>query len=471
MHGAWRPPIPAISPGPSLPGLNKRREARLDTAAILRLSGVSGAVCRTGERGWGVGMPGFRNATERPGSGVARALGLAALAFGLGLPAAAGAQPTLKTLYNFTGSFADGGTPRSTLVIDQAGNLYGTSSLFGAGGYVYKLSPPVSGQLFWNETTIYTATSVADAPSGLVTDGNGILFGTTSGGYIGTQFYPGTVFALVLIDTTWQPYTLHEFIQAYDVPATLLRDPSGNLFGVTANGGTNNGGEAFELSEEVSLPGPWLKRVLFNFPAGLAPRGGLVADAQGHLFGTSTGGGPNGYGTVYALTSVPGLGWVRSVLYKFTGQADGADPLAALVFDQAGNLYGTASAGGSGGGGGSVFELSPPAIGAGYAWTETTLYSFGTGVSCKGGLVLDQSGNLYGTTSSGGTYGYGTVFELSPPASPGAPWTKTVLYRFTGLSDGGNPLAGLTFDQVGNLYGTTSTGGSTGAGTVFEITP
>jgi uncharacterized repeat protein (TIGR03803 family) len=229
---------------------------------------------------------------------------------------------------------------------------------------------------------------------------------------------------------------------------------------------------------------------------GSGPFGGLIADAAGNLYGTTGNGGAVCCGTVYELSppASPSGAWTETVLYSFTDGADGGSPIGNLVFDTMGNLYGTAQVGGNPScftGCGAVFELSPPAVQGG-GWTETTLYSFAGGSDGAnpygGGLVLDQTGNLYGTTALGGgvgscgaSPGCGTVFELSPPAAPGGPWTETVLYSFTGGSDGGAPFAPVVFDKVGNLYGTTSGGGTSGyycnddlfltCGTVFELSP
>ena len=382
----------------------------------------------------------------------------------------AAAQVSFSTLYSFSGSGSDGGGPRSTLVFDQAGNLYGTSSLFSAGGYVFELSPPTGGSGLWTETTIYTTNSLLYPPASLAIDAAGDLYGTSSGGNLETKSEVGTVFELSPPaggTATWAAQVLHKFAVPYELPGRLLRDSAGNLFGTTANGGPRGGGTAFELSP---TPSGWIKTVLCSFGASAAPRAGLVADVTGHLFGTTSGGG-SGFGTVFALTLVPGVGWERSILYRFTGGPDGAAPITDLMADATGNLYGTTSAGGPDGGG-TVFELSPPAIGTRtYAWTESTLLGFGgTAASPASALVMDGAGNLYGVTAGGGVDGFGTLYELSPPASPGGAWTRTILYRFTGAGDGGTPKAGLTFDASGRLYGTTTRGGTHNAGTIFQVT-
>ena len=178
-------------------------------------------------------------------------------------------------------------------------------------------------------------------------------------------------------------------------------------------------------------------------------------------------GGVSNVGTVFQV-SPRGK---EKVLHVFSGGTDGGSPVAGLTIDTAGNLYGTTTAGGSSGNG-TVFKLIKP-TGAGGAWKEEVLYSFGTGTDGAvpiAGVILDASGNLYGTTSAGGTYGYGTVFELKRSAHS---FTEVILYEFTLGLDGGTPYAGLVMDSKGNLYGAASDGGGggdSGGGTVFELT-
>ncbi len=222
---------------------------------------------------------------------------------------------------------------------------------------------------------------------------------------------------------------------------------------------------------------------------GNVPAGKLVFDQQGNLYGTTEGGGANANGTVFELSPLPGGGWAESVIHSFCSQlscADGANPAAGVILDGLGNLYGTTSGGGNNGQvccWGTVFELSPPSVPGG-VWTESVLYTFGgntTGDGCypEDKLTFDAAGNLYGTASqcSGTRYAAGSVFKLTP--SSNGPWSETVLYRFcaNGLGscpDGAGPKAGLTFDESGNLYGTSYGGGSSGGGgrgTVYELSP
>jgi uncharacterized repeat protein (TIGR03803 family) len=225
------------------------------------------------------------------------------------------------------------------------------------------------------------------------------------------------------------------------------------------------------------------ENILYNFagnPAdGSQPTAGLISDAKGNLYGTTEYGGANSNGAVFELSPAEGGGWTETLLFSFNQATDGSEPLGSLVLDKDGNLYGTASYGGTNGGG-TVFELSP---GAGGVWTFNLLYSFGPGNGNgesgpsypKANLILDTKGNLYGTSESGGLNNFGTVFELSP--STGGDWTLNVLHTFyTGsnaTNDGQFPYGGLIFDTKGNLYGTTSGGGANGSlsGTVFELSP
>jgi uncharacterized repeat protein (TIGR03803 family) len=221
------------------------------------------------------------------------------------------------------------------------------------------------------------------------------------------------------------------------------------------------------------------ERVLHSFYSngrdGFIPGSSLVIDAAGNLYGTTPDAGYFGVGLVFELTPKPGGGWTSKPLHAFSGrEADGSSPNAALIFDTAGNLYGTTSFGGEDGVG-TVFELSPTTSGT---WSETVLYSFGAGTSGDGQnpgsvLLLHASGNnaaiLYGTTLQGGTNNLGTAFELSPSADGG--YTETVLHSFGSGTDGKSPKAGLIVDPAGNLYGTTTAGGIYNTGTVFELTP
>lgn len=280
---------------------------------------------------------------------------------------------------------------------------------------------------------------------------------------------------------------IHDFIGGMDGAEPtfgLTIDAAGNLYGTTFEGDAGTG-TAYRLSHK---PTGWALTPLYIFTItskGVIPYSTLVIGRDGKLYGTTGFGGvgpcysygQTGCGTVFSLQN-PGTfchtsycPWIETPLYKFTGGSDGSNPYGAtVVFDQAGNLYGTTFGGGGGsclGGCGVVYKLTP----AGSAWTESVLYTFMGGADGSApwaGVTLDQAGNFYGTTSAGGAYGYGTVYELSPA---GSGWTKRTLYSFQHQQDGGNPYAGLIFDQSGNLYGATQYGGSGGGGTVFELSP
>jgi uncharacterized repeat protein (TIGR03803 family) len=195
----------------------------------------------------------------------------------------------------------------------------------------------------------------------------------------------------------------------------------------------------------------------------------VVFDAKGNLYGTTEGEGAYG-GIVYELTPGAGGSWTETTLHYFLpDDTDGYALASGLIFDAAGNLYGTTLFGGTGKAG-TVFKLTPTSDDV---WTETILHDFGSGTAeygPSGALVFDTAGNLYGATNASGIYNYGTVFELSPAGH--GKWTGRVLHDFNNNGkDGYQPGAGLILDAAGNLYGTTNFGGLYGDGVVFEITP
>jgi uncharacterized repeat protein (TIGR03803 family) len=237
-------------------------------------------------------------------------------------------------------------------------------------------------------------------------------------------------------------------------------DASGNIYGTASAGGASNYGVVFKVNTSG------VETVLHSFSGGMDganPDGFLVRDKAGNFYGTTTGGGAFGAGTVFGITATG----KEAVLYSFAGGADGADPEAGLALDAAGNLYGTTIAGGLGNG--TVFKLTHPKSGT--KWTEQVLYGFGTGEDGTipvAGVTLDAAGNVYGTASAGGAYGYGTIFELTPS---GSTWTETILHNFEDGDDGGVPYAGLIADKAGNFYGAATEGGTGGGGAVFKLTP
>jgi uncharacterized repeat protein (TIGR03803 family) len=409
-----------------------------------------------------------------------------------GTPAAA---QTETVLYNFTCCpLGPANQPYAGLISDRAGNLFGTTFQGGAYGHgaVFELSPMAGGG--WSEAVIYSFNEqpgrINYGPeSGLILDAAGNLYGTKSTG--GTSGF-GIVFELSRgAGGKWTLKVLHSFTgKDGDYPeAGVIFDSAGNLYGTTHFGGAYGYGAVFELSPIAG--GGWTEMVLHSFPHnkldGISPDGGLVFDAAGNLYGTTRLGGTNfskkcqsGCGTVFELSPVTGKGWTETVLHSFDENGtDGAFAYGGLIIDGAGNLYGATNAGGTGlcktsvvVGCGTVFELSPV---AGGGWTEAILYNFvknGTdGVYPQTGTLLLVGGNLYGTTGKGGNNSVGTVYKLSPAVSGG--WTETILHAFQNNgSDGLYPNGSLIIDSLGNLYGTTSSGGtSVQGGTVFEITP
>jgi uncharacterized repeat protein (TIGR03803 family) len=240
----------------------------------------------------------------------------------------------------------------------------------------------------------------------------------------------------------------------------LMMRAKGTLFGAASAGGSAGLGAVFAVT------GNGTETVLHSFLGGsdgATPNGGVIENSAGVLFGTTTAGGTAGAGVVYSLQ-----GNTEKVLYSFAGGTDGAHPQAGLVLDAKGNLYGTTNAGGASGNG-TVFELVAPKTRAG-TWTEKLLYSFGTGTDGAAPVarvIFDSAGNLYGTTSAGGTSGNGTVFQLQP----GATWKENILHNFQNTDDGNTPYAGLVADSSGNFYGAATAGGVNGGGTIFELSP
>ncbi len=445
---------------------------------------------------------------------------------------AASALPAVSQeaiIYSFAGGTGDGAIPSSNLIVDKAGNLYSTTPQGGANGCgtVFQLSPQSNGA--WTETVLYSFTKQGQycfgvAGPSLTIDGQGNLYSTALGGAYGAGF----VYELSPSSSGWTLTDLYDFHPSYKyrdglLPyAGVIRDHEGNLYGTTYLGGIGQcydtegiaGSKAtgskppkgnvpvgcgivFELSP--SSTGTWTEKILYNFRAGTdgaGPWANLTFDASGNLFGTTSGGGTGygacigvyiyGCGTVFELTPAHGSSWKEHVLYAFTGDTDGGVPLAGVVFDKTGNLYGTTP--GPFYEYGSVYELSPTSTGT---WTETTLSSFVDetyGYGAASSLILDDSGNLYGTTqygagptgaaqlsSTGHTapppkpVGPGTIFEITPGQS--GTWATNWLHTFSGTPDGLSPTAGMVRGPDGALYGTTTYGGAFGYGAIYKFVP
>jgi uncharacterized repeat protein (TIGR03803 family) len=326
-------------------------------------------------------------------------------------------------LHNF-GWQNDGAGPLGGVIFDLKGDLYGTTETGGGGytyGTVYKLS---SGPGGWRETVLHRfgRTDQAGSPWGnLVMDERRNLYGTA---YAAFELSPGP--------KGWTETILHEFTgkngDGAGPQAGPIRDAAGNLYGTTFYGGggplcTDGCGTVWELSPPGSGTKSWTERILhafgFSRDDGVGPSlGQLAMDAEGNLYGAANGGGKYGPGVVFKLTRVPsnsgsGEVWMETILYNFTGGADGNGPGGGVILDSAGNLYGTTIAGGSGCGCGVVYRLSPTASGT---WKYTLLHTFqgSDGAQPDANLTLGPDGKVYGTAATGGTNGGGVAFELTP---------------------------------------------------------
>jgi uncharacterized repeat protein (TIGR03803 family) len=408
---------------------------------------------------------------------------------------------TLTPLYTFLGE-ADGASP-SEVGLDPAGNLYGITTFGGDAGCGQSGGCGVAFKLNarGHESILHTFTAPPDGATsyvGLLRDSSGVFYGETlNGGSNGAGIIfkltpPPTACAAVLCP--WHETILHQFSGGSGDGANPYGDPiedsSGNIYGTTTGGGSTGFGTVFKLDSAGN------ESVLYSFgepPDGAEPSGALLLEA-GNLYGVTVLGGTASAGTVFEL-SPSGSGWTEQVLHDFTEGSDGGFPIAGLIADERGNLYGTTDAGGIDcavlGSCGVVFELSPNLNGT---WSETVLHTF-TGVPdgaapWVGALIRDSAGNLYGTTQYGGiatgcpfgSIGCGTVFELSPN---GSGWTENILYSFTGGADGSEPIGPVTMDAHGNLYGAAFNGGDlnsnnpactyngtpVGCGVVFKLTP
>jgi uncharacterized repeat protein (TIGR03803 family) len=375
---------------------------------------------------------------------------------------------TYKVLYTFTGG-TDGAAPLAGLTRDSAGNLFGTAAGGTAStGSVFKLNPYGKFTLLHNFGS--GGAGGANPLAAVVRDSAGNLYGTT---VYGGSSNRGTVFKLTKNGnfTVLLSFSSSWFSPGDGPRGPLVLDPAGNLYGAGGGGGNCNGtstcGVVFKLDPSGNET---VIRAFLYGKKGFYPNAGLIRDAAGNLYGTTMGGGTSGTGVVFKLDSAGN----ETVLYTFKRIPDGSVPQAGLIQDTAGNFYGTTVYGGNGPGYcpaqgcGVVFKLDANG-------NETVLYAF-TGKSDGGGpvapLVMDSAGNLYGTTNyEGGACVCGVVFKLDPSGK------ETVLHTFTGGSDGGYPEGGLTMDSAGNLYGTASRGGNLndcqggGCGVVFKITP
>jgi uncharacterized repeat protein (TIGR03803 family) len=358
-----------------------------------------------------------------------------------------------SVVYAFQGKQGGQYPYNAGVILDSDGHLYGTTFYGGyaGAGVVYKLDG--NGQ----ETVPYAFDKSTDngfgQPTwGVIRDSAGNFYGTTFVGQSDVGRGAGVVYR---VDPTGHATVLHNFTggaDGADPYGGVILDAKGNLYGTASGGGASNNGVVFKIDTSGD------ETVLYSFTGGSdggTPLGGLIRDSAGNLYGTTNGGGTSGAGVVFKVDASGN----ETVLYSFTGGSDGGYPFAALVRDSTGNFYGTAGGGGASGAG-AVFKLDA-------AGKETVLYSFTGGADGAYPswvtLALDSAGNLYGTTSGGGTSGAGVVFKVDPSGH------ETVLHSFTGGADGGYPYAGVILGPGGRLYGATPFGGETGVGVVFEI--
>jgi hypothetical protein len=395
---------------------------------------------------------------------------------------------TFTVLHNFTGG-VDGSTPEAGLTMDASGNLYGTAGAGGeAGGCgglgcgtVYKLTRRGSG---WTFSPLYSFTGGSEGafPVARVIPGaNGTLYGSTFAG--GNAYWvngAGVVFNLRppahlmgSVFSPWAETVLHTFAGGSDGAnpvGDLIFDHAGNIYGAASclTGEQDCQGTVYEI---MPSGGGWTETILYAFSIGsngYYPTGGVIFDNAGNLYGATEAGGIF-WGTVFQLTP-SGNGWTETVLHNFQSASDGGFPAAGLILDLSGNLYGTTGTYGPQGGG-TVFELSP----SGSVWMFDLLYGFHcSGDACyslpgpQASLFMDSSGNIFGTTTQDGAYAYGNVFKLTPQA---VGWTYTSLHDFTGGNDGAIPYSSVLEDANGNLFGTAAEGGAYGKGVVWEIAP
>ena len=419
-----------------------------------------------------------------------------ALALNLGLAGQIHAQ-TYSVIHNFVGSF-DGSEPTSGVTIDAAGNLYG-STFFGdqATGTVYKMVHRSGGWVLFPLayfTNMATGVIPYDQP---VFGPDGSMYLTTGFGGVGPCFtYNNTTGCGVMMTlrpaptppptplTPWNETLLYKFTGGADggnpYSATILFDSAGSIYSTTFNGGSSLCSSGCGVIYKMTKTnGVWAENVIYTFTNGTDgahPWSGLTADHNGNFFGTTSTGGAGGFGTVFELSPNGSGGWNLRTLHSFSGQPDGGTPYSGLTFDASGNLFGATSAYGAGNGG-TIYELTPA---GGGNWNFQTVFTFtGPNGGLQPGplayLTFDALGILYGTTHLDGPFNYGAIFKLTPN---GGGWTYTSLHDFTGGLDGGYPRSVVSFDASGNMYGTASEGGSGNrttcvgqCGVIWQVTP
>ena len=406
----------------------------------------------------------------------------------LALLAATSQAQTFQVLYNFTDSY-DGADPNG-LAINRAGELFGTTKgpgyCFGnngACGAVFELSRSGSS---WSLSSLYHFHGGSDGSwptSGVTVAPDGSLYGTTaSGGNGGSCDYGdtpgcGTVYHLrppahvcSTLSCPWTNtviYAFHGYSDLQTPFAEVTFDAAGNIYGTAIFGGSYiYGGGVYKLTPSQNS---WSYDFLYNFhgsPDGSTPYDSVMFDQVGNMYGTTSSGGTDQNGVIFKMTP-SGSGWSETIPYTFGKIPDGGYPVAGLISDSAGNLYGT-TAGGGQSGNGTVFELSPVNGSYVYSVLYDGFYSpYGPDNGPQAKLAMDQAGNLYGTSYGTGTNLMGQIFRLSHGANG---WTFSVLHEFND-NDGAFPIGNLVIDTSGNIYGTTTQGGAKGEGVIWELTP
>jgi uncharacterized repeat protein (TIGR03803 family) len=303
------------------------------------------------------------------------------------------------------------------------------------------------------------------APGAGVTIRGDALYGTLLTGRSGDS----TVYQIRKVGSTWVTAVLARLYKEQgSTESRAVFGPDAHLYGVNVYGGACSYGYVYQLLPPLGICKAaqcyWTENDIHSFgcpgDGAVGQSGDLVFDQAGNIYGTTAQGGDSGLGTVFELQR-SGDGWTEHILYSFHSQSDGTLPVSGVIFDNSGNLYGVTTSGGTMNSG-TVFELSYNGV----AWTEQSIHNFDSGEEPSAGLVQDASGNFFGATEGGGSGGGGTVFELSPA---GSSWNYQVLYSFSGQNDCG-PWAALTLDNSGNLYGTTACEGAHNLGNVFQLT-
>ena len=388
------------------------------------------------------------------------------------LMSVAWAASTTTVIYSFAGN-ADGEYTDTDLVMDSAGNIYGTSVQGGAHGSGTVFQVTTSGV----HTVLYNFTGAADGGEpykGVTLDAQGNLYGTTvTGGGGICEGGCGVVFKLANSGGNWTFSVIHTFTGGNDGSGPgsgVTFDKHGNLYGMTPTAGAKGMGTIYQLKPQ--LDGTWRLRVIHTFTGGADGAGGsagrMLLGGAGNLYGATTVGGVNGQGIVFSLVPSQSGQWTLNVLYAFKGSPDAGFPYGGLLLDKLGNLYGTSYYAGANGLG-AVYKLTH----INGAWTESVLYSFKGGTDGSGSisnLVMDAAGNLYGTTSEGGSgCSCGVIFKLARGSA--GKWTESVVYRFTGAPNAGFAYNGMVPDSAGSFYGATVHGGPSDDGTIYKFTP